>query len=288
MTFRTRFTGPVQSWRVALLVGAFGFAGVVQADQTITVRSGNGAVGTLDSQVRVLRYGRSTDITPSSADFITVQTAPFAYVVAPYPTYIQSLPSDPTAKWIATTPGLNPESALYAISFQVNDTVIASASLDLPYSVDNAINGVYINGTPISGNTHDGDYHGEYRFVRSDIAPLLRPNSINWLYLNVSDYGGLAALIFRATITVNGAPAGVQSISPDHGGNAGSVSVRVIGNNLLPGTQVKLTGLGPDIIGTNTTVATSNILTSTLALAGAQPGLRAVLILSPSQTYLKF
>ena len=205
-------------FRAFLILGLT--AVLAYADQTITVRSGNGSVGSRDSQVHVLRYGRSADITPAAADFTTAQTAPFAYIVAPDATYVPSLPSDPAAKWIATTAGLTGESALYAISFQVTQTVIAAATLDLPYAVDNAINGVYLNGSPISGKSHDGDYHAEYRFVRNDIASLLRPNSVNWLYLNASDYGVIAALIFSTTIRIQGTAPGAQGILPDHGGVA--------------------------------------------------------------------
>src|SRR5260370_603582 len=53
----------------------------LRADQTITVRSGNGRpIGSQDSLVRVLGYGEG-NVTPSASDFITVQTSPFAYVV---------------------------------------------------------------------------------------------------------------------------------------------------------------------------------------------------------------
>lgn len=273
----------VRLWSSTISILLLALGGIkLSGDQTVIVRSGNGAVGTQDAQVHVLRYGRQTDVTPSTADFTTAQTSPFAYIVAPFSTYISALPSDPTAKWIGTTPGLNPESALYAIPFQVTDTAISSATLDLPYSVDNAINRVYINGSPLSGNSQDGDYHAEYRFVRNDIATLLRPNSTNWLYLNVSDYGGLAALVFRATVTIQGASSGGQNILPNHGGNNGKVSVRVIGNGFLPGAQLKLVGIGSEIIGSNTMIVSSNILTSTFDLSNAPPGLRTVVVTNPN------
>jgi hypothetical protein len=187
---------------------------------------------------------------------------------------------------VARAVGWPAGSSLYAVPFQVTDSVVASATLALYYSVDNAINGVFFNGMRISGNSYDGDYHGEYHFIRTDIAPLLIPNATNWLYLNVSDYGGLSALLFSATITINGATAGAQSISPDHGGNAGRVSVRVIGSGFQPGAQLKLAGIGPDIFGTNTTVVTGNILTATLDLTGAMPGLRNVIVTNPDLSFV--
>src|SRR5439155_26529001 len=158
--------------------------------------------------------------------------------------YIPCLPSYPSSKLIATTPGFTPESALYAIPFQVTDSFIASATLDLHFSVDNAANGVFINGSRISGNSYDGDYHAEYRFVRSDIGPLLIPNSTNWLYVNASDYGGIAALIFSAKIMTT---SGSQGILPDQGGNSGQVSVQISLPTLEDGTTAKLvSSIQPD------------------------------------------
>src|SRR5438034_5150903 len=120
------------------------------ADQTLTIRSGNGSLGSQDTQVRVLRYGTQGNITPTAGNFVTVQTAQFAWIEPRgCPCYIFPLPSDPTAQWLGTTPGFNPESALYAIPFQLTDAVLLSATLDLHYSVDNAINGVFITGQPI-------------------------------------------------------------------------------------------------------------------------------------------
>lgn len=257
----------------------------VRADQAVTVRSGNGLIGSQDSQVRVLRYGTQGNITPATPDFITAQTAQFAWIEPPgCPCYIFPLPSDTTAQWLGTTPGFNPESALYAIPFQVTDSVILSGALDLHYSVDNAINGVFINGQPISGNSFDGDYHAEYRFVRNDIAPLLKPNSTNWLYLNVADYGGIAGLIFSATITTTNGGIGTQGVTPNHGGNTGSVTVRVNGSGFQSGAQLKLTGIGPDILGARTTVLNTNTLTSTIDLTNAQTGLRDLVVSNPDAT----
>jgi len=260
-------------------------AGVeLRADQTITVRSGNGSLGSQDSQVHALPYGTTGDITPTAAQFASAQTAPFAYVVAPYQTYIPTLPSDASARWIATTPNLSQGSALFAMPFQVTDSTITTASLDFHFAVDNAVNGVFINGNRISGNSFDGDYHTEFRFVRNDIAPLLIPNSTNWLYVNMSDYGALAALVFSATITTSNGGAGTQGISPNHGGNVGGVTVRVNGNGFQSGAQLKLTGIGADIVGTGTAVFNANILTSTLNLTGAPPGLRDVVVTNPDGT----
>jgi hypothetical protein len=275
--------------RVVLAIVLFALAlaaAKLQADESIVIRSGNGALGSHDAQVRFLDYGGNGDITPTAQNFISVQTGPFASVVAPYPTYVQHLPTDPLAQWISTAYPFGYDSALYAIPFVVTDPIVASATLDLGYAVDNAINGVYINGLPISGNSHDGDYHGEYYFLRSDIAPLLKPNATNWLYLNVSNYGYIAALIFNATITVQGSSPGLPTISPNSGGNTGNVTVRVIGSGFQPNAQLELSGIGPAITASNVTVVSPNILTGTFDLSGAAPGIRNVAVTNPDNTSL--
>ncbi len=269
---------------IALLVMWFSAGVELRADQTIVIRSGNGSIGSQDSLVHALPYGTTGDITPTAAQFASAQAASFAYVVSPFQTYIPMLPSDPSAKWIATTPNLSQGSALFAMPFQVNDPSITSAGLDFHFSVDNAVNGVFINGTRISGNSFDGDYHAEYRFVRNDIASLLIPNSTNWLYVNMSDYGGLAALIFNATITTNSGGIGTQGVTPNHGGNTGGVTVRVNGTGFQPGAQLKLTGIGPDILGTGTAVLNTNTLISTIDLTNAQAGLRNLVVSNPDAT----
>ena len=270
--------------RAAVVVLFIANAYQARADQSIVLRSGNGLIGSQDAQVRFLAYHRYGNITPTAQDFITVQTGTFAYVDTPYTTYIKQLTTDPLAQWLGTTPALGGGSALYAIPFMVTDSVIAAASLYLGYAVDNAINGVYINGMPISNNPLDGDYHSEYYVLRSDIAPLLKPNSVNWLYMDAADYGYIAGLIFSATITTQGAAPGEPTISPTLGGNTGQVSVRVIASGFEPNAQIKFTGSGPDINGTNVIVVSPNILTATMDLTNATPGVRTVVVTNPDHS----
>jgi hypothetical protein len=267
---------------LSTLLFFFGLA-EIRADQTLTVRSGNAAIGSQDPKVHVLSYGHAGDVTPSSADFTNAQTAPFAPVIAADPAWISQLPSDPTARWVAATSLRTPVSALYAISFQLTDPSIDTATVDLFFSVDNAINGVFINGSRISGNSYGGDYHSEFRFIRKDISSLLRTNGTNWLYLNLSDYGAVAGLIFSATITTHASPV-TGSVLPNHGGNAGAVTVRITGNGFKSGAVVTLTGLGPDVLGTNTTIQNDTDLLTTLPLTNIQPGLRTVTVTNTDNT----
>ena len=110
------------------------------------------------------------------------------------------------ARWISTGPNGAGEggTALYAIDFTLAQPA-ASATLDLRFSVDNALGGngpnqgVYINGTAVSGNSTAAGFTSELTIARSDIAPLLVAGT-NTLYINSTDQGGPGGLIFSATI----------------------------------------------------------------------------------------
>jgi hypothetical protein len=128
-----------------------------RADQTVVVRSGNGPINSQDTQVRYFSYGTTGDITPTPANFVSAQTGPFAYVVAPYATYLAALPH-PAAKRVARTVGWPAGTTLYAIPFQLTNATINSATLNFYFSVDNAVNGVFLMvsvsaGTPTMATT---------------------------------------------------------------------------------------------------------------------------------------
>ncbi len=74
------------------------------------------------------------------------------------------------------------------------------------------------------------------------------------------------------------APLGLVQSLPNIGGNAGQVTVRVIGSGFQSGASLKLTGLGPDILGTNTAVSDASVLTTTFNLRGVTPGTRTVVV----------
>src|ERR1051326_3349904 len=73
-------------------------------------------------------------------------------------------------------------------------------------------------------------------------------------------------------------------VFPNHGGNAGSVTSTIFGSGFQPAATVKLTGLGADIVGTNTTVANASVLTTTFNLSGATPGARTVVVTNADNT----
>ncbi|HEY3742649.1 MAG TPA: hypothetical protein VGL53_22530, partial [Bryobacteraceae bacterium] len=75
----------------------------------------------------------------------------------------------------------------------------------------------------------------------------------------------------------------VQSL-PNVGGNAGQVTVLVIGSGFQNGAGIKLTGTGIEIFGANTTVISTSVLTTTFDLTGATPGTRTVVVANPDQS----
>jgi 6-phosphogluconolactonase (cycloisomerase 2 family) len=74
------------------------------------------------------------------------------------------------------------------------------------------------------------------------------------------------------------------TIRPAVGGNAGTVTVQIFGSGFQSGAAVKLTGLGPDIVGSNTTVPNAFVLSTTFNLTGATPGVRNVVVTNPDGT----
>lgn len=206
--------------------------------QSITLRSGNGPVGTTDPQISMLVGPANTPFAApfAAADFVAASNGPSAFIINGDPAWSAGLPSDPSARWIATvTSGFNQGSALYAIDFLLPPTAFASATLTLDYLVDNSLGssvapGVYLNGTPLSGNTFLPTcaaagcpaYLAPQTMVRSDIAPLLQPGT-NTLYVYGNDTGVVAGLLFSATLDLFG------FANPEYETNSGASSLDVNG-----------------------------------------------------------
>lgn len=176
--------------------------------ETVVVRSGNGSIGGTDTSINMLvgpaDAAFSAAFTP--ADFAAARTGADAFIINRNPAWLASLPSDASAQWIATNANGAGEgaTALYAIDFILIEP-FGDATLDLRFAVDNLLGGgpnqgVFLNGTPISGVTTGGGFSGEFSHVRSDIAPLLTLGA-NTLYINSTDAGGPGGLLFSATIT---------------------------------------------------------------------------------------
>ncbi len=76
----------------------------------------------------------------------------------------------------------------------------------------------------------------------------------------------------------------VTAVVPNHGGNAGSVTVQVIGGNFQPGAQLKLTGVGPDILGVAVSTVSTSVVSARFDLRGAGVGTRNVVVVNPDSS----
>lgn len=184
--------------------------------ETVTIRSGNGSVGTRDSFISFLLGPDASDFSSplTVTDFANAQTGPAAYIPTPGPCQVcgpnfhwaSQLPSDPKAQWVgtnATAGTVQGNTALYAQSFQITD-VVSSATLVLHYAVDDALFGVYVNGISVCKNqiiTTTNNFSQEQTVTCNDVGPALRLGT-NYLYLDdVNDGGAVAGVIYSATFT---------------------------------------------------------------------------------------
>ncbi len=226
----------------------------------VTLRSGNGPIGSTDSLITFLAGPGSTPFGApfSPAEFEAASAGPSAKVVTPHPAWLPSLPSDPTARWVSTADpgapgqGEGGDTALYAIPF-VAPAHVSSASLDLVLLVDDYLGfgpneGVFVNGVPVA-NTQTSGFLAETSYQDLDISSAVAAGP-NVLYLNVGDIFAASGLIFSGTITFT---VGVGTWEDLRNGLAGT-----------PGVPV-LTGTGDLYAGTPVTLALSN--SKSLALA---------------------
>ena len=197
----------VIKWLGVALVVSVLLDGASACAETVALRSGNTVIGTTDTQIRMLLGPADAAFSSAfvPADFAAAQTGPAAFIIENNPAWLATLPSNANARWISTsaTGATEGGTALYAINFTLAQPA-ASATLDLRFGVDNALGGnanqgVYLNGTAVSGNSTAVGFTNEQTLTRSDIAPLLVAGT-NTLYINATDQGGPGGLIFSATL----------------------------------------------------------------------------------------
>jgi hypothetical protein len=151
--------------------------------ELVTLRSGiGGGFGTPDTQVNMLvgPVGGPFGAAFTPANFAAARTGPDAFIIQPNGAYTPNLAGDPTSRWIGTNANaglVEGATALYAIDFVLTQA-FTSATLALNFAVDNVLGtgpnqGVFINGTAISGNSSVGSFSSESSLTRNDIPPLL-------------------------------------------------------------------------------------------------------------------
>jgi hypothetical protein len=155
------------------------FGGARSHAESVVLRSGNGSIGGNDTLISMLTGPADTNFSTAftPADFSAAGSGPAAFIIANHPAWTATLPSDAQARWISTaaTGTVEGGTALYAIDFTLANAA-SSATLDLRLLVDNSLGGgpnqgVFINGTAISGNSMPAGFNVESSIQRSDIAP---------------------------------------------------------------------------------------------------------------------
>lgn len=126
--------------------------------------------------------------------------------------------------------------------------------------------------TPITRNSHAVAYD----------------STLNRLILFGGQEGNLLTLNDSWALTnangVNSSGVHIEQALPSRGGTAGTVTVKIIGAGFQDGATIKLTGIGIDIVGNNSTVPTPSVLTASFDLTGAAPGVRNIVISNPDGT----
>lgn len=157
----------------------------------------------------------------------------------------------------------------------MNTSSIQDAFLGIIANIDNTVFHDYrLEATPFVGYNF---------FVDGSLVASGKPRIVsvpNQLFIGDATSGGNA----KADVTLYRFTQLKPLISPDHGGNAGSVTVVISSNGIQSGAAVKLTGSGTDIVGTNTAVSNGSVITTTFDLIGAAPGTRNVVISNPDGT----
>ena len=145
---------------------------------------------------------------------------------------------------------------------------------------------VPFNGIPASfvafgpdGNLYVGYWHSSN--ITTDYVARFNGQTGSFIdeFIPPGTIGAIAGMVFTPGSVVP------TQVLPNHGGNTGLVTVQVIGSGFQAGSTVTLTGLGPAITGTNTTVPYPSALATTFDLTGATPGVRSVVITSPSGAF---
>lgn len=216
-------------------VFAFGLLPLLAASaETVTIRSGNGAVGGTDASIRLL-LGPSTGNFGhafTANDFSAAQNAPAAFIVNPNPLWISGLGADPSAKWISAKadPRVG-NTALYAVSFSVLNA-FSAANMVLNYAVDDAIGdtvinngpntGIYINGLAACGSAF-GIGFSQQHSASCDVSSLVHVGT-NWLYIEGGNVAGISGLLFSATVTTTVAKMTAVTIRSGNGTVGGTDS----------------------------------------------------------------
>lgn len=184
------------------------------AVENISFFSGNGPINTLDPIVRFLGLGSCCAEFPAFAPghFAAAASGPSATIIGQaHPNWTAELSCDPTGEsagqWVGVAAGGPPETALYAVTFNVQTACILYADLQICWMVDDALGspnnpaGLYLNGTPIPA-VAGGNFGAATLAGPISVGAMLTPG-LNTLYLYNADIGSVVSGVnFRVRLTV--------------------------------------------------------------------------------------
>ncbi|MDZ4803571.1 MAG: hypothetical protein SGI90_01755 [Candidatus Eisenbacteria bacterium] len=184
------------------------------AVENISFFSGNGIIGQPDPIVRFLGLGSCCAEFPAftPAHFAAAAGGPPATIIGQaHPLWTPELSCDPASdaagQWVGVAPGGPPETALYAVTFNVRTACILYAELNICWMVDDALGspnnpaGLYLNGNPIPAVA--GGNFGAATFVGPiPVGAMLTPG-LNTLYLYNADIGSVVSGVnFRVGLLI--------------------------------------------------------------------------------------
>ena len=210
--------GPIRFLRIAAAVALCALAlgsGSAAKAEVVVLRSGNAPIGNPDPQINMLVGSGATPLSASlftAADFGAACSGRPALVITPHPAWAQQLSCDLQAQWIGTDPVGTPASALYCHNFNVQTCCIQSAKMNFCWSADDVIgddiyggpnlDGVYINGIPVSPSIAGGNYATPTQSGPVDITALLHCGNNQLQVYNRDAAFVISGVIYRATIDI--------------------------------------------------------------------------------------
>ena len=180
---------------------------------TITLISGDGAIGNPDSDITMILGPANAPFGAAftNVDFTNAIAGSNPAIINNHPAWKATLDNDITAKYISTSANGATEggTALLAQPFEVDcDIGVASANLLFDFHVDNELGdsnneGLFINGNSITSSkllgVVVGNFNTDQQLGPFDITSDVQ-QGVNHLFVNYADGGGPSGIQYSATI----------------------------------------------------------------------------------------
>ena len=180
---------------------------------TITLISGNGAIGNPDSDITMILGPANAPFVAAfiNVDFTNAIAGSSPAIIDNHGAWKPTLDNDITAQYISTSPtgAIEGGTALLAQPFEVDcDIGVASANLLFDFHVDNELGdtnneGLFINGNPVTSSkllgVVVGNFNTDQQLGPFDITSDVQQGT-NHMFVNYADGGGPSGIQYSATI----------------------------------------------------------------------------------------